>query len=174
MMTILVVQQRNWSDRLAVNTQTYDLALMIRQAQIYGLGVREFTAGTGNKFDAAYGVYVDISTLDRYYFFADQNKNGRKDAGEEVETKMFTQGVSIEKMCGFNTPTTERCYPTNGIEKVGVTFYRPQPQAIIKFFNSANSEDNSVGPPTNIYLKSAGGIQTHIKIEANGQVSIIR
>ena len=73
--TALVVQQSKWSDQLAVNTQAYELALMIRQAQIYSLGVKEYTAGTGDKFNTGYGIHLDKSASNQYIFFADKNIN---------------------------------------------------------------------------------------------------
>lgn len=170
--TALVIQQSKWNDQLAVNTQTYEMALMIRQAQIYSLGVREHTTSTGDKFNIGYGVYVDISNTNRYSFFADKNKNLKMDAGEEIEVKMFTRGVAIEKMCGFNSSGTERCYPQNGIRKVAVSFYRPEPGAIIRFFNEADNPDTSIGPPTIVYLLSPKGKESTIRVEANGQVSV--
>ena len=62
-MTALIIQQSKWNDRLTVNTQAYELALMIRQAQIYSLGVREDMAGGGG-FDVGYGVYFDKDYVD--------------------------------------------------------------------------------------------------------------
>jgi prepilin-type N-terminal cleavage/methylation domain-containing protein len=61
--TALVFQQAKWNDNLAVSTQAYDLALMIRQAQIYSLGVKEDNSATGDKFNIGYGIYFTQNNL---------------------------------------------------------------------------------------------------------------
>src|SRR3989338_6889263 len=164
--TSLIVQQNKWNDHLAVSTQAYEMTLMIRQAQIYSLGVREYVAGTGDKFNIGYGIYFDIATPDRYVFFADKNKNLEKDADEVLETKIFTKGVTVRSICGVNNTGAERCYPQNGVNQVAVSFYRPEPRALIKFFNAPGNENTSVGSPTTFYLQSANGKESSIKVEA--------
>ena len=159
-MTALVIQQSNWNDSLIVNTQTYEMALMIRQAQVYGLGVKEYIAGTGDKFNIGYGVYFD-SDPTRYIFFADKNGDKNYDSGEEVEIKTLNRGVTISKLCG-NTP--ENC---SGLSSVNVLFFRPEPKANISF-----SPVSGFIPPATIYLQSPGGKMGILKIEANGQVSV--
>ena len=178
-MTTLVIQQRTWDDRLALNTQTYEVALMIRQAQIFALGVREYTGeyGTNDKFDVVYGVYFNTSDseLNKYTFFVDKNRNYLLDTGEEIETKTLTRGITVEKLCGLQSGGQEKCSPTSGIRKVSVTFYRPEPKATVKFINPADNTQDNIYPPTKIFLKSANSNkEAYIKVETNGQVSIVQ
>src|SRR3989344_9039724 len=107
--TALVIQQSKWSDRLALKTQIYELALNLRQAQINSLGVREYTTGTGDKFNLGYGIYFDQNNLNQYMFFADKDGDKEYDVGEVVETKTFTRGVTINRFCGLNLGLQERC-----------------------------------------------------------------
>jgi len=163
-LTSLVIQQSKWNDNLAVNTQSYEMALMIRQAQIYGLGVREYTTGSGDRFNIAYGVYADKSTTNnakQYIFFADANMNGSYDSGEAIETKIFNRGVTIDRVCGN---TSENCSSPNA---VSITFYRPDPKANMVF-----NPPTGFGPPAAIYLKSKNNKQYKISVQANGQVSV--
>src|SRR4030042_5264351 len=95
-MTTIVVQQSQWNKRLAVNTQAYELALMIRQAQIYSLGVKEYTAGAGDKFDIGYGVHIGRTgpLSDKYILFADKDKDLLyDDPVEKIEEKVFKRKV---------------------------------------------------------------------------------
>src|SRR3989344_2801174 len=103
LMTALIFKQNGWNDQLSVNTQAYEMVLMIRQAQIYSLGVREYSAGTGDKFNLGYGIYLDQDNLNQYVFFADKDGDQKYDVGEAVETKTFTRGVTINRFCGLNT-----------------------------------------------------------------------
>lgn len=166
-MTALVVQQSRWNDSLTVNSQAYELSLAIRQAQIYSLGVREDTAGSGDKFNIGYGVYFD-STNTRYIFFADRNGDQKYNSGEALETKTFTRGVTIKDVCG----ATNKCMfsGSNSVRTVHISFFRPEPKAIVKILtNGGSAADN---PPVTITLQSLGGNVSRVKVEANGQISV--
>jgi len=156
-MTSVVIQQNVWNDRLAVNTQAYELVLMIRQAQIYALGVREDKAGTEtDKFNIGYGVYFDTVNT-RYIYFADRNGN------------LFTRGVTIKDVCG-----SSMCIYTGGgsFRQANISFFRPNPGAIIKLLN--NGGGNATNPPVTISLQSAGGKVYSVTVRTNGQVSVIQ
>lgn len=177
MTTVFVVQQSKWSDQLAVDTQAYELALMIRQAQIYSLGVREYTAGAGDKFNVVYGVYFNTETAEKnkYTFFVDKNRNYILDTSEEIETKMLTRNIEIDRLCGLDNNGNEKCSPQAGIRKVSVIFYRPEPRAVVKFINPADNTQDQVYPPTKIFLKSTNsGREAYIKVEASGQISVVK
>jgi len=172
-MTAIIIQQGRWNDHLAVNTQAYELALIIRQAQIYSLGVKEYAAGTGDKFNIGYGISVNEDNPGQYVYFADKNKNQRYDSGEEIETKTFTGRVAINRFCGLDSGGGERCSPNAGnVHTLCISFFRPEPEANILLLNSDGNPSSSVNPPATIYLRSPGGEEASIKVETNGQVSI--
>ena len=175
--TALVIQNRQWNHQLTVNTQRYELALMLRQAQVYSLAVREDMAGTGDKFDIGYGVHVSVSNNNRYIFFADRNRNKKYDTGEEIEEgiKTLNRGVYISKLCAIKDGV-EKCTGQPGIgalKQISVSFFRPNPAAIVSFINDGGNIINPPEhfPPATIYLRSPGGHESSIKIEANGQIS---
>ncbi|MEK7635317.1 MAG: type II secretion system protein [Patescibacteria group bacterium] len=179
-LTSIVIQQNSWNSALAVKTQAYDLALMIRQAQIYSLGVREDIGGSGDKFSTGYGVYLDSLTTNSYIYFADRSNNKQYDTGEGTETKSLTRGVTIEKICGVranNVPNT-RCSDESGgnIPKtVDIVFLRPDPKANITFRDSDGSVlvgGNELISPLTIYLKSSDNKKVLITAESSGQISI--
>lgn len=178
-MTTLVIQQNKWSDSLAVSTQAYDLALMIRQAQIYSLGVRENTAGVGDKFGGGYGVYFDSgdpASKTRYIFFADVNHNGEYDTGVDqiIENRNLTKGVIIDRFCGIKGTGNEqeRCSPgTGNVSFMHITFYRPEAKARIIMKNSGGGPAQNVIPPAEIHLKSPNDVYFNVIVEENGQIS---
>jgi len=182
LMTAVVIQQNSWNDRLAVNTQAYELVLMIRQAQIYALGVRVDTTGPEiDKFDVGYGIYIDEDLddsngkINRYIYFADRDDgsgegNKKYDSGEEIETKTFNRGVYIEKFCG--TTGGNPCNNSGGsLNQLNITFFRPDPEAIIRLLNNGGGSGGTNSPVT-ISLKSAGGKVYSVTVQDNGQVSI--
>ena len=166
MITSLVIQQSSWNDSLSVSTQAYEMALMIRQAQIYSLGVKEDTAGGGDKFNIGYGIHFDTNPA-RYIYFADRNGNQKYDSGEETETKTFTRGVTVEDVCG-----SSECIYTGGgpLKKAGILFFRPEAKAIISLLNNGGNSVDS--PPVTVTLKSVGGKEYKVIVQTNGQVSI--
>lgn len=167
-MTSLVVQQSQWNDQLAVNTQSYEIVLMIRQAQVYSLGVRESATGSGN-FDIGYGVHFDSANFTGYVYFVDSNKNQKYDSGEEIETKTFTRGITISKICGIKNGN-ENC--SNPLDKIDISFFRPEPKANISFIKTNGNPAPNFSPPATIYLQSSSGKTSFVKIESNGQVSM--
>lgn len=168
----LVVQNNKWNDHLTVSTQAYELALMIRQAQIWSLGVREDVGGSGDKFNVAYGVYFDEdNSFDRYTFFADRDRDNRYDApSEAIETKHFTRGVLINRFCG--TGGGQSCTTSGSLDNLTVLFFRPNTSANIYFRNNGGGNVNGISAPARVYLRSLGGKESLVTIDTNGQVSV--
>jgi prepilin-type N-terminal cleavage/methylation domain-containing protein len=170
----VIVQQNQWNDSLAVNSQAYELALMVRQAQVYSLGVREDTAGSGsNKFAVGYGIYFDSDNT-RYIFFADRDNgsgegNKRYDSGEGIGDPIkFTRGVTIKNVCGISGGSP-KCIG-GSFQQANILFFRPDPKANILLCNSGGVK--KADPPVTISLQSAGGKVYSVTVQANGQVSI--
>ena len=167
MITIFTIQQSNWNDQLAVNTQAYEMVLMIRQAQIYSLGVREDIGGTGDKFNVGYGIYMNQGNVNQYIFFADRDGDQKYDSGEALETKTFSRGVTIKDVCG-----STNCFFVGGgpLWQASISFFRPETKANIKLLNNGdNPVDN---PPVIIKLISPKRKEANITVETNGQISI--
>lgn len=179
--TALVIQHNRWNDHLAVKTQAYELALMIRQAQIWSLGVREHVPT--HRFDVGYGVNIDEDIPNRYIFFADLDGDKKYDNGEEMEIKFFNRGVSINKFCGLDVSGLERCNQGTGwsflyglaINQAVVSFLRPQTDSNPIFLTSSNHALSGppleMRPPLKIYIRSPQGNESVVTIEANGQIS---
>ncbi len=172
--TALVIQQSNWNDKLQLNSKLYDLALLVRQAQIYSLGVRQDTLASGDNFNLGYGIHFEASNNSSYIFFSDKNQNQKYDIGEDIQTYNLTNGITIDRFCGYlGNSSTERCGPDAGnIETLDISFYRPEPKAIITLLNNGGNTSSSVNPPAIIYLKTSEGTLASVRVETNGQISI--
>ena len=171
----LILQQNKWNDRLALDTQTYELALMLRQAQVYSLGVRQYVGASGDPFNVGYGVCADSSNTGSYIFFVDKNNDGKCGVGETIETKNLTRGVYMSKICGTNNLLAERCSPDVGnIQSIHISFLRPSPAPRIALLNNGGNNSSSVGTPAYIYLTSASNTSFKVKLDSTGQISIIK
>jgi prepilin-type N-terminal cleavage/methylation domain-containing protein len=166
-LTSLVIQQNAWNDQLSVKTQAYELVMMIRQAQIYSLGVREDVGGSGDKFSVGYGVYLSVTGAEKAVLFADRDGDQEYDSpGEKIEEKTLTRGVIISKVCEIIlSPCTG-----NGPKKVNITFLRPNPGA--RFVFRTATEVKTIVGPAYIKVTPVSGSDIILKIEANGQISI--
>jgi prepilin-type N-terminal cleavage/methylation domain-containing protein len=172
-----------FSDNLALSSSAQEVAVTIRQAQTYGLTVREVSVG-GGAFDKAYGVYFNKTEPGSYYLFADSSgvANKKYDVGtgvcgsittECIEKFTLRNGVTINDVCNEAT-----CSITS--TAMNVTFLRPNPDAKIYFTDSAGTfVDKSpvVSPFTGylsgwVVLRSPKGKRLNVTIESTGQVLV--
>jgi len=182
-MTVVLFSYREFSDKLALSAAGQEIAIAIRQAQTYGLSVKEVVSGGGN-FDSAYGIYFDSTnnnTNKNYYIFADApialpNPIGNKEydvlsgcgsgSTECVEKFTLRDGVFISSIS--DCPAARSMH---------ITFFRPNPDAYIKFLNNGNqpacSTANSGADSGGIVLESPKGKKLTLTILNTGQVSIV-
>lgn len=130
--SVTLVSHSRFSGAVTLENLAYEIALTIRQAQFFGMNVREVSSGSGN-FDAGYGVYFDRNNPTSFIFFVDLNNNKLYDgAGELVEIYNMTRGNQLRYLCvdgGCNDPSTST------VTDLYVVFRRPDPDAIIKTSN---------------------------------------
>jgi prepilin-type N-terminal cleavage/methylation domain-containing protein len=167
--TVFLGNRTNYSERLSLKNQTYIVALALRQAQVYSLGVKG--NGSPATFNTSYGVHFDSAyPSNEFRFFTDQNGNGAFDSVEPSETMILANGVILSSVCGNNGAN---CYSTSGsFKKMSITFKRPQSAAIIKFMTNGGTKTPGVNPPAVINLRSQTGILSSIKVESTGGISI--
>jgi len=135
----------------------YEISLIVRQAQFFSINVLQ--AGTpGNiTFDAAYGVSFSNSSENdqnkQFILFADINNDGiyEPDEDELVEVYHITKGNIIKYLCVYGTcPASEskaNLAIDNGIDKLEITFKRPDPSAMFTTnnVNQCGVENKSCG-----------------------------
>lgn len=180
----VVFNQSDYSDRLSLSNAANDMVLDIRQAQIYGVSVREFAPGT-SEFNLAYGISFNIgnpgSSNTSYILFADRApSNGYYDTpltclpgalSECLDRSTLTRGNTITNLCVVKNDNSTQCAPSPG--RIDITFLRPNPNANIIFFNNAGNQvsfGNYKG--AKIELTSPHGLKKYVYIYTTGQVSI--
>src|SRR3989344_6308477 len=104
----LIFRQQGFNSSTLLRSLSYSVALSMRQAQVYGVSVRENAAGSGT-FASGYGVYFGNTLVDssnHYLLFADKgngaldqsggspdiNSNGICDTTEDCLSQRFTIG----------------------------------------------------------------------------------
>ena len=167
----------------AFNSQTlltnlaYDMALGIREAQNYGLSVREVSPGSTN-FNAGYGVHYDRSDLLAYVLFADTDSGSGFNrlydgttvgcTNECVREYTIRRGNSIERFCAVaSLDGSEHCSDslTNPITFLDIVYPRAESDASIKTNRSVAYKS------ARIQIISPKGLRRTIEATVTGQIS---
>jgi prepilin-type N-terminal cleavage/methylation domain-containing protein len=139
--------------QIILKTLVYDIALSLRQAQTYGISVKNTLSNSG--FAAGYGVHFNSADPVEYILFADTYElvggsvvESNSDGGDGVYTSQNEQvtvysigrGYKINQVC-VNEPASEVCYgdgsSTGGDATVDILFNRPNPDAEIRINGNA-------------------------------------
>ena len=176
---VVLFNYGRFSSNLVVTNLAYQAALAVREAQVYGISVKQ--TKTDNKFDAPYGVWfsqnADGTNIQNFYLFADKaSYDNRYDPLENEETFGMSGTNKISSFCVFkdNTPY---CFK-DGLFSVSVIFKRPNPNAFIYGFNAAG-RDVSGGSLSTTYdraeimLTSGQGDKiARMTVYNSGQISV--
>jgi len=165
----LLIQHSGFNSTTLLNNLAYDVALSIRQAQAYGISVRN--AG-GSNFSAGYGVNFDPTRPDSYVLFQDlgstpnnaYDHNGNTidtDDPEFVERYTLRRGHVISNVCRVGS--TSVCFD-GGLTMMNIVFRRPNPDAIV---------NNTTSYEATVEISSQDGeAQRTIHVLPTGQISI--
>lgn len=178
---IVIFQYNKFNARILVTNMAYEVALQIREAQIFGLGARE-TSVTSDEFDKAYGVYIhrDDGTAE-----GSKTKTVSLFRDNETEDNVCDDGCSCTQQAGeecFETLTLTRNLEITSlmvvdieggvcqeVEALAVTFKRPNPDAII-VEALINPDDTR---RTGVITVEANGIREHVVVRETGQISVV-
>ncbi len=163
--TVILAKYNQFNAGILLTDLAYEIALSVREAQVYGLGARETTPGSAN-FNASYGThftYADNKVFDLFY---DLDGSGGYTDGELLENKRITQGNSIADLCVTDGAGGQSCASTGGLSRLDVIFTRPNPDAII------NTNVNSNYTRARITVTSPQGGTRTVLIERTGQISV--
>jgi prepilin-type N-terminal cleavage/methylation domain-containing protein len=168
---LVLVNNNKFGGAVLLQNLAYDMALSIRQAQIYGISVQRFNTS----FGAAYGMHFDANSGSgnaSYELFADAllPANGTYECPqpgtvncELVQSTTLSRGFTIQSLCATPPGQTEVC----GVETLDITFERPEPDAFIRAPSYAGLNESA-----RIRVSSPRGDVKDITVEANGQISV--
>jgi len=173
------------SEQLFMTTFAFETALSLRQAQSYGVSVRQFGSDRSATFEAAYGIHFDAATRNRFIFFADSDGNGtytqggddssgciRGGSSECVSVYRIERSNQIEKFCAKRAVDgVDECStgtPTI-LTFLDVIFRRPNPDAI---FYTNQSQFNTLYRAATVHLTSPNNLARTVQVWNTGQISI--
>lgn len=157
--TIAVFNHAQFNSSILLTDLAYEAALTIRQAQVYGITVRQSST---NGYDSGYGVHFQTNDPTTYKLFEDMpTPNHICDSTEcssPIESYTIQKGNQVTRLCADGD-----CTKTS----LDISFIRPNPDAFITA--------NGVGTLYNeavICLKSPQGIARRAIVESTGQISV--
>ncbi len=182
-MTVVLLSQSEYTDGIALSNLAEEISLTVSQTQVYSVGVREFSAGSG-EFSASFGVvfsFIGSGDNHSYIYFADRDGSGHYSSSwscpvggssECLEKVEITRGNSISSICSVEASGSgfsENC----GLGRVDITFSRPNTDATLKFYTMGGSEySDSDIRGAKIVLESPKGQERSVTVYSTGQVSV--
>jgi len=134
---VVLFSQTNFDNSILLSNLAYDVGLTVRQAQTYGVNVKEFSTSTTGTFSMPYGVYFDITKggNNKSFILFANTVNDTKFSGEWtcysddiecVQKYTIKKGSYISGLCaGTNS---SNCSSSNTLS---ILFQRPYPDANI-------------------------------------------
>ncbi len=171
--SLVLVNNNRFGGQILLENLGYDVALSVRQAQVYGISVHSF----GGNFTAGYGIHFGRNSPASYVLFADAAlANGLYDgcptpaSCELVTSTTIRGGYTVADLC--STPSGS-LVETCGLSALDILFKRPEPDAYI----SANGTSGVLNPVAlyergRIILASPQNVRMSVVVEATGQISV--
>ena len=180
-LTVVVLNQSTYTDGIAITNLADEISLTISQAQVYGVGVKEFSSGS-SEFSASYGLSFSLlasGSNSAYIYFADRNGDGVYNGdwacpiggtSECLEKGNISRGNYIDSLCAVVTSGPDQCVTP---KRIDISFSRPNTKAQIIFFNSAGASFLVAGMKgAKIILKSPKGSTRSVTVYETGQISV--
>jgi len=167
----MLTSHSTFGGKILLGNFAYEVALSVRQAQVFGLSVREFQTSS-NLFTIGYGVHFDALDLTTYRLFADEDANEIYSSSSDgvVETFSTRRGFQIARFCATLSNDTELCSDTGDLTALDIVFLRPDPDAIINATRSNGAP--GVYQRARIILRSPQRDERSVLVEATGQISV--
>ncbi len=160
--SILLANYNSFGGQVLLRNLTYEVALSVREAQVFGISSRSFQGG----FSAGHGIYFDISVPTSFSLYSDVDGNNffSSASSEWVRTSTLGRGYLIDRICVADGGS-ENC---NMLE-LDILFKRPEPDAIIR---ASSGGSFSVYESARIVLVSPQDSKRSVLIESAGQISV--
>lgn len=177
---IVLANNNRFGGIVQLQNLAYDIALSIRQAQVYGISVSRFNNST--TFAAAYGMHFETVSPNNYILFGDVNPppNGTYDVGapvsEIVQSTTIQSGYTIAYL--FVTPPGGTESATGTVTTLDITYRRPNPDACIRknadivTFSVKGRCISGINEQARIVVRSPRGDLKNVLIYTSGQISV--
>lgn len=165
---LVMVRYGAFNSVVLLKNQAFEIALDLREAQVFAISARGSGSGSVSEFREEYGVYFAKNSPTSYIFFRDNGTDNppRYNTGEMLGTpRLLDNRFEIIEICVNTVTVTESCQ--NSRDNLAVSFARPDFDA--KFFAGGSSVNSA-------YVTIAGvvdpSVTRSIIISATGQITV--
>jgi prepilin-type N-terminal cleavage/methylation domain-containing protein len=169
--SVVIFNHGKFNSSIVVTNLSYEVALAVRQAQVYGLAVKQ-EIGSDTSFEYAYGVYF-AKNSQSFYIFADKDGEGDFDLNindpcDNSGTYECQERIEVRGDVQIYNLETEDSNGINEVDNLTVLFLRPNPVAIIRDNLDLNNKQRAI-----ITLRSnRADKEKQIVVELSGQISV--
>jgi len=162
--SIAVFNNAQFNSSVLLTNLAYEVALSIRQSQVYGVTVKKDTT---NNFNSAYGIHFNLAAPTSYILFQDTTPVDHVfNSGDvSIETFNIQKGNGITQFC-VTDGGAPVCHKGDNAT-LDISFVRPNPDALIYV--------GGVGPrhsKAEVCVVSPQNIKRKVVIESTGQISV--
>lgn len=166
---------------LVLTNLAYDIALAVRQAQVYGVNTRQADVTSTGSFNVGYGVRFSSPDSTSFFVFLDAD-NDRAYGGSDSMVRNGSYTIKnnnrISSVCVV--PVTDSTTCTSVVPVLDITFRRPDPDACfnptgLAVPNARTASSCMTAMPyseARITIQSPAGNSKVIKVYATGQVTV--
>lgn len=177
-MLLVVFNSRRLNDDLSLKTAATEVSFAFRQAQNFGISVKESSVGSAS-FNAPYGTVFDLSNPTTILIYADTDNDRVYDGAltcsgtDECREKIILRGgVVVNRFCGTDSSNNFSCFNPS-IRYFVFTYVRPNPEPIINSVNQGNVATGGPWKKAYIELINRKGTLMYIVTDSvSGQVTI--
>lgn len=172
--SVLLFRQEKFNSSTLMRTLAYNIALSVREAQVYGTSVRDASI-FNESLKAAYGIHFSSGATGSYSLFADINGNGTYDSGEEQETFTLRSGYTILNFCAVTNPSTYACKTGGTAGTLGsltIYFKRPNPDARFTALDSGDTPVVGTFASAYVQIQAPNDDTRAISVTTTGQITV--
>lgn len=178
---VTLADNNRFGGQVMLRNLAYEMALIVREAQTYGVSVRKVTVAGSPVFESGYGIHINAADPTSYILFADtykdlayptQGEDGMYTTPlEDVNTYNIGRGYKMTKVCAGSSGTVCENVCTSGCSgSLDILFKRPEPDAAIRMDGVASI----LYDQASIELASPRGDTMRVVVEVSGQISVTK
>jgi len=180
---VVLVNSNSFDNSVLLNNLGYDVALTIKQAQSFGVNVKEDNSGV---FSSSYGVYFNTDTgdsgsLTNFVLFSDINGDkvyfekdvsvcptGADEDLECIQKYSMRNGTRITSICAVDKDSiNNEC-----VEKAALSVIFTRPSLEAKIYGDEPNSSKNPAQYAKITLSSSNNSTTSVVVTSAGQVYV--
>ena len=194
---IALFNQAKFSSDILITNMAYELALTIRQAEVFGIsskGTSVESVISSEQYRVGYGVHFTTAEPGSLHTFLDKPRGPASAPGQDVEfdfqydantdplmtTIDLTQGEKIRRFCVRDMASAWHCSDEGSASTLDIVFVKPNPDAFLSFYHtteqSCHYTDNvpsCIYDQAKIVIESGLGDKCRtVRVWITGQISV--